>query len=216
MLARAASGLAADGDWLVAERQTGGRGRQGRDWSSPIGNLHASGLVTLRFDDPPAPTLALVAGVALHAALGLPGVTLKWPNDLLVGEGKLAGILLERVGMAVVVGFGVNMRAAPYVAGRLTASLADLGDERSVDTIVAALASELQRWTQRWRNDGLPAIRAAWLERSYPSGTPLAAQASDGRRVEGRFAGLDDDCALLLRLADGGTRAIHAGDVFLI
>ena len=216
MLARAARGLAYDGDWLVAERQTDGRGRQGRGWSSPEGNLYASALVTLRPADPPAPTLALVAGVALHASIARPGVTLKWPNDLLAGDAKLAGILLERTGSAVVVGFGVNVASAPYLAGRLTASLRDLGDTRSAAHLIGPLADELKHWTAVWREGGLTVIRAAWLARSYPPGTLLAAQASDGRLIEGQFAGLDDDLALLLRLADGRTRAIHAGDVFLI
>ncbi len=86
--------------WLRAERQTGGRGRQGRAWLSPPGNLYAITLVRPRPDDPPAPTLALVAAVALHEAVALyaPGVRIKWPNDLLFDGAKLAGILLERAG----------------------------------------------------------------------------------------------------------------------
>src|SRR5687768_16834440 len=90
---------APEGSWLRAIRQSGGRGRQGRDWHSPPGNLHASTLVRLRPGDPPAPTLALVAAVALHevaSALVVAGVEIeiKWPNDLLVAGAKLSGILL--------------------------------------------------------------------------------------------------------------------------
>src|SRR5436853_1339519 len=91
---------AAEGLWLRAERQTGGRGRQGREWHSPAGNLYASTLVRLRPADPPAPTLALVAAVALHevasAFAGGARIEIKWPNDLMVGGAKLSGILLER------------------------------------------------------------------------------------------------------------------------
>src|SRR5690349_18502921 len=109
--ALAASG-AAEGLWLRAEQQSGGKGRQGRAWRSPPGNLYASTLVRLRSGDPPAPSLALVAAVALHdtATLFAPDgeIRIKWPNDLLVGPSKLAGILLERAGEAVVIGFGVN------------------------------------------------------------------------------------------------------------
>src|SRR3954453_13260164 len=91
---------AVEGTWLRAERQSGGKGRQGRAWLSPAGNLHASTLVRIQPKDPPAPTLALVAAVALHETLRshAPDVRIKWPNDLLVGGAKLAGILLERQG----------------------------------------------------------------------------------------------------------------------
>ena len=114
MLARAG---VAEGLWLRAERQTGGRGRQGREWRSPPGNLYASTIVRLRPGDPPAPTLALVAAVALHqvAALFAPGasIAIKWPNDLMAGGAKLSGILLERSDDAVIIGFGVNLAHHP-------------------------------------------------------------------------------------------------------
>src|SRR4051812_4985588 len=94
--------------WLRAERQTGGKGRQGRAWASPPGNLYASTLVRLRPRDPPAPTLALAAAVALHEAAEAfapdAPLVIKWPNDLVVHGAKLAGILLEREGEAVVAG----------------------------------------------------------------------------------------------------------------
>src|SRR3954463_8944234 len=111
-LAALARAGAPAGSGLRAGRQTGGRGRQGRAWDSPAGNLHASTLVRLRPEDPPAPSLALAAAIALHeaAAAFAPQAELvvKWPNDLLAGGDKLAGILLEREGDAVVIGFGVN------------------------------------------------------------------------------------------------------------
>src|SRR5690348_13140280 len=89
-----------EGTWLRAERQTAGKGRQGRSWESPPGSLYASTLVRLQPGDPPAPTLALVAAVALHQAVSAyaPDLTIKWPNDLVVRGMKLAGILLEREG----------------------------------------------------------------------------------------------------------------------
>lgn len=116
MLALAAAG-AAEGLWLRADYQTGGRGRQGRVWQSPPGNFYGSTLVRLRGGDPAAATLALVAAVALEEAVRIyaPGadVAIKWPNDLLLGEAKLAGILLERADDAVVVGIGVNLAHHP-------------------------------------------------------------------------------------------------------
>jgi BirA family transcriptional regulator, biotin operon repressor / biotin---[acetyl-CoA-carboxylase] ligase len=118
----------AEGLWLRAERQTGGKGRQGRQWQSPPGNLYASTLVRLRPGDPPAPSLALVAAVALHdtVALQVPEARIKWPNDLLAGPAKLAGILLERADDAVVIGFGVNLAFHPEQLDRPTTSVAAL------------------------------------------------------------------------------------------
>ena len=125
MLAALALEGATEGLWLRAERQTGGKGRQGRAWVSPPGNLHASTLVRLRPGDPPAPTLALVAAVALHevASIYAPGVQIKWPNDLLFDGAKLAGILLERLEDAVVIGFGVNLAHHPEGIDRPATSL---------------------------------------------------------------------------------------------
>ena len=216
MLAGAASGTATEGDWLVADRQTTGRGRQGREWVSPAGNLYASGLVVLRPGDPPAPTLALVAGIALHDALALPSAMLKWPNDMLVGTAKLAGILLERAGDAVVIGVGVNVASRPDLPDRAATSLAALGDPRRAGDLAAPLAHAVACWVEAWRRNGLMCICRAWLARAHRPGTPLAARLPDGIVVEGTFDGLSGDCALMLRLADGTARVIHAGDVFLI
>jgi BirA family biotin operon repressor/biotin-[acetyl-CoA-carboxylase] ligase len=216
MLALAASGSVHSGDWLIAERQSAGRGRQGRAWSSPPGNLYASGLVELHPDDPPPSTIALVTGIAAVEMLGVSGLSLKWPNDVLVGNAKLAGILLERLNDTVVIGIGINLAHHPDLPERPTISLAALGVTMSCDTAISLLAPSVARWLDIWRTAGLPAIRAAWLERAHPVGTPLAAALPDGTRIEGSFDGLSPDCALQLRLADGTTRVIHAGDVFLI
>lgn len=216
MLVRAARGEAHDGDWLVADRQTAGRGRQGRNWVSPQGNLYASGLVALMPGDPPAPTLALVAGIATIDALGAPGLMLKWPNDVLFGTAKLAGILLERQGDHVVVGVGINLAHGPDLPnGVPTKPLAALGYAVVPDRAIDALSASFAAWLGTWRSAGLAAIRPAWLKRAHPKGMRLAAAVDDGR-LEGTFDGLTEDCALQLRLADGTLRAIHAGDVFLI
>lgn len=216
MLAMAARGEARDGDWLVAARQTAGRGRSGREWDSAVGNLYASGLVALRPNDPPASTLALVTGIAVSEAIGASAARLKWPNDVLVDDAKLVGILLERQGDMVVIGVGINLAHHPDLPDRPSTSLAELGITMTPDTAVTTLAAELTRWLDIWRTYGLGPIRSAWLERAHPKGTALSAALPDGSRIEGSFDGLTDDCALILRLADGDTRVIHAGDVFLI
>ncbi len=216
MLALAASGSVHEGDWLVAKRQTAGRGRQGRVWASPLGNLYTSGVVELRADDPTASTLAFVAGLAVVEALGVSALSLKWPNDVLAGNAKLAGILLERQNNVVVIGVGANLAHHPDLPDRPTMSLAALGVTMSADTAISVLAPGFARWLDIWRTKGLPAIRSAWLDRAHSIDTPLAAALPDGTRIEGSFDGLTPDCALQLRLPDGAIRVIHAGDVFLI
>ena len=215
-LAALAAGGAAEGAWLRAETQTGGRGRQGRVWRSPPGNLHASTLVRLRGGDPPAPGLALVAAVALHkvadAAAPEAGIRIKWPNDLVAGAAKLAGILLERSGDAVVIGFGVNLAHHPDDLERPATSLAALaGAAPEPGAFAALLAAEFADRLACWRAEGLAPVRAAWLAAAHPPGTPLVTPEG-----EGRFNGLDEGGALRLLRADGTERLIHAGDVFLL
>jgi BirA family biotin operon repressor/biotin-[acetyl-CoA-carboxylase] ligase len=201
-----------EGDWLVADRQDRGRGRQGRSWSDGAGNFMGSTVVRLRPGDPPAPTLALVAGLALHAAVARYAVsaTLKWPNDLLIGGAKLAGILLERAGDVVVAGFGVNLAAAPQVADRAVIALADVGQAPPRDAFALDLVDRFAAALQRWRGEPLAAVVADWCAAAHPVGTPLIAGGH-----EGAFAGLTPDGALQLRLADGQDRVIHAGEVML-
>lgn len=207
-----------EGAWLIADRQTAGRGRLGRDWQDGAGNFMGSTVVHLRAGDSPPETLALVAGLALHEAvnprLAEPAV-LKWPNDVLVGGAKLAGILLERVGEAVVVGVGVNLAQTPQVADRTTTSLADLGVVIDRDAFAADLARQFATDLDRWRSFGLGPIVSRWTAAGHPMGTPLEAD-DQGERLSGSFAGLTDTGALRLRLVDGTLHAIHAGEVRIV
>jgi BirA family transcriptional regulator, biotin operon repressor / biotin---[acetyl-CoA-carboxylase] ligase len=219
MIALAASGLA-EGHWLRAECQSSGRGRMGRAWQSPIGNLYASTLVRLRAGDPPPATLALVAAVALvevvHAYAPHAPVAIKWPNDILISGAKLAGILLERAGDAVIIGIGINLAHYPYNLDRAVTSLLANGADVHPQTCCEAVSTVFTRWVARWRSEGIAPVRAAWLKAAHPIGTALAVHLGDGARVDGLFDGLSEDGALRLRLADGAVRVIHAGDVFLI
>ncbi|PTQ11670.1 biotin--[acetyl-CoA-carboxylase] ligase [Sphingomonas oleivorans] len=211
---------AAEGLWLRAETQSGGRGRHGRAWLSPPGNLYASTLVRLLPGDPQPATLALVAAVALDelvsAYVGPARAMIKWPNDLLIDGAKLSGILLERAGEAVVIGFGVNLAHHPQGLDRPVTSLAAVGIEPPGPELFAEdLARAFARWLGRWRGEGLAPVRLRWLERAHAVGTPLVANL-ESASVEGLFEGLDESGALRLRRADGGVETIHAGDVFLL
>lgn len=212
-----ASADAGEGEWLIAAAQDAGRGRQNRNWESPTGNFHGSTVIILRADDPPAATLALAAGVAViravEAAAPATGLMLKWPNDLLLGRAKLAGILLERQDDRVVAGFGVNLAQAPAIEGRDTAALSSvalLSPEAFAPLLAAAFARELQRW-----RDDPAGLTALWLESAHAVGTPLSVHVAEGEKLEGKFAGLAQDGALKLALASGEERRIHAADVML-
>jgi BirA family biotin operon repressor/biotin-[acetyl-CoA-carboxylase] ligase len=177
--------------------------------------------VRLRPSDPVPATLALVAAVALDETMRvwLPqgtALAIKWPNDLLVDGAKLSGILLERAGDAVVVGVGVNLAHHPDLPDRPATSLAAQGAGVDAATFLETLAECFTRWLGRWRGEGLAPIRARWMERAHPPGTALTARLPDGSATDGLFERLDTDGALILRLADGTTRVIHAADVFLI
>lgn len=204
-----------EGRWLLAERQTTGRGRLGRDWRSPAGNLHASTVVTLRPGDPPPTALALLTGVALAEALALflpagSPLMLKWPNDVLLSGAKCAGILLERAGERVVVGVGANLAHAPDLPGRPTASLADHAPPPAPEVLAEALTERFAAWLLRWRVEGTGPIHAAWLALAHPLGTAIIVSESG---ETGLFAGLAEDGALRLRRGDGSTEVIRAGDV---
>jgi BirA family biotin operon repressor/biotin-[acetyl-CoA-carboxylase] ligase len=220
MLALAADGQE-EGLWIRAERQTAGRGRMGRDWASPPGNLYTSTLVRLRSGDPPAATLGFVAAIALDKILSLyardVAFHIKWPNDVMAAGAKLSGILLERAGDAIVVGIGVNLASHPDFKDRLTTSMAALtGSAPDPGIFLEYLAEAFARSVARWRSEGLAPILAQWQDRAHPVGSALKVNLPDGERFGGLYEGLDADGALRLRLADGTVRVIHAGDVFLI
>jgi len=204
-----------EGSWLVADRQMAGRGRRGRTWCDGAGNFMGSTVVRLAPGDPPAASLALVAGLALHETVAslLPShsPTLKWPNDLLVGSAKIAGILIEAEDRAVVVGIGVNLAHAPDVPDRETVSLVSLGAEIGRNAFAEHLAATFTRDLERWRGFGLGPVISRWMTAGHAVGTTLRLE--DGRA--GAFAGLDDTGALQLRLPDGTTRTVHSGEVNL-
>jgi BirA family biotin operon repressor/biotin-[acetyl-CoA-carboxylase] ligase len=182
---------------VLALEQSAGRGSRGRSWLSPAGGLYLS--VLLRPTEPAglAGLWSLLAAVALREALADPEITLKWPNDLMLGAGKLAGILLDSSGAGprlewLVIGFGANLAVAPEITGRTTASLGPTGPEAVARALFARL--------DHWRGVGLSAARDAWLSATCPIGTPIRLSRPN---IAGAFVGLSDDGALQLRAADG-------------
>jgi BirA family transcriptional regulator, biotin operon repressor / biotin---[acetyl-CoA-carboxylase] ligase len=210
---------------VVANQQTAGRGRDGRTWVSPPGNLYVS--VILRPDAPAARLagLALVAAVALGEALAplIPPsarLSYKWPNDLLVDRCKLAGILIEseaaQPGMAsfAVVGVGVNCRshpdATPYPATDLRAIC---GRDIAPEDVLNRLMSALRSWLERWEGEGMAPVCAAWRARAEGIGEAISVRLPH-ETIEGRFVDIDP-AGMLIVATERGEQRIAAGDVFL-
>jgi BirA family biotin operon repressor/biotin-[acetyl-CoA-carboxylase] ligase len=206
---------AREGTVVWARRQTGGRGRRGRVWASEPGNLYSSTI--LRPDCPAARAseLGFVAGLAVADLVPVGrDVRLKWPNDVLVDGGKIAGILPESSiadgGRAehVVLGIGVNVGFAPQLPdARYSAAM--LGG--TVEAALEGLAAGLARWMAVWRQQGFETVRAAWMAKAGPLGAAVDVRLGE-ELVQGRFAGLDRDGALLLETKDG-PRRIVSGEI---
>lgn len=212
------------GTLVWAGEQTAGRGRRGRLWVSPPGNLYLSLVARPAGASPRAAQLGFVAALALGEALtpsvGAPGeLRYKWPNDVLLNGRKLAGILLESETVAagtvdfVVIGVGVNLVSTPREAEYPATSLAAEGIAGvTAPGLLAAFAREIARWTRRWEGEGFAPVRAAWLARASGLGERVRVRL-DRATLEGRFLDLDADGALLLDTPQG-VRPISVGDIF--
>jgi BirA family biotin operon repressor/biotin-[acetyl-CoA-carboxylase] ligase len=214
--------------WIVARRQTQGRGRSGRSWGSEPGNLYSSLLHTIACPRSVVHQLSLLAGVAVIDAIravaggaGIARLRLKWPNDVLIGRAKCVGILAESAPttggaeVTVVIGIGINLAWHPADIGREATHLAAHGVVVTPDAMLQALAPAVQAWLYAWQGGaGFAQVRTAWLERAGPVGEPVKVDTGRGR-IEGAFVGLDTDGALLLRDAQGQQRRVTYGDVTL-
>ena len=206
--------------WIVARQQSAGRGRRGRVWVSEPGNLYASLVLTDAAPPEHFPELSFVAALALYDALSgcFPSLAarlaLKWPNDLLVDDSKLAGILVEGEGATVVIGIGVNCIHHPDGTEFPATDLAAVGvratPEHLFTPLSAAMASRLTQWD---RGVGFAAIRSDWLARARGLGKQIRVALAE-QELTGQFETIDQGGRLVLRLADGAMQAITAGDVF--
>jgi BirA family biotin operon repressor/biotin-[acetyl-CoA-carboxylase] ligase len=224
--------------WFVSDHQTAGRGRRGNAWATPPGNLAAS--LLLSTDLPPATiaTLGFVAGLALHRALecclplrgesGLPdGVlqprqarfSLKWPNDVLADGAKLAGILLETEQRPngrrfLVIGIGVNVAHVPDGLPYRAASLAGLGLNVTADLLFTALSREWLELAGIWdEGQNFAEVRRLWLQRAAGLGADIVVR-NGSATLHGTFETLDAGGQLVVRLGDGSSRCVSAGDIY--
>ena len=212
--------------FIVAHRQSGGRGRHGRPWSSPPGNLYMSLALAAPCPTASSPLLGFVAGVSLAEAVlalapGLkPVVHLKWPNDLLLSGAKLAGLLLEGTSLSggrtgIAIGIGVNVAARPEGVDQQAAVLAEHARAADSCGLFAKLAECLSVNLALFDSArGFDAIRSRWLELAMPRGTSLRVKLPSGEE-RGIFAGLDGNGHLLLEVA-GAIKSVMVGDVFPI
>jgi BirA family transcriptional regulator, biotin operon repressor / biotin---[acetyl-CoA-carboxylase] ligase len=218
--------------WFVTTEQTAGRGRRHRPWIAPRGNLASSILEVIDISPAAAATLGFAAGLALETALKKISIeaslrsagsddmrfSLKWPNDVLAGSKKLAGILLEaeavEAHLAVVVGIGTNVVAAPEGTPTPATSLAALGVHIGAEELFATLSDT---WTEfRGILDGgrgFAEIRRLWLERAAGLGQPVAIRTA-GAPIEGIFDTIDETGCLIVRTSGGERVPVSAGDVY--
>ncbi len=223
-LARARAGEKG-GLWITARRQTGGRGRRGRPWSSEPGNLYASLLLINPSPVALLGSLPLAVAIAVHDAVrsvmpaGSEPVEIKWPNDILIGRRKTCGILLEGESLpngdhALVIGIGVNITAKPDGAPYPVTRLADHGAAISPDELFARLFAAMAEVLAVWdRGRGVAQIAALWRRSACGIGEKINVNLPD-RTISGHFAGIDDNGMLILDRGLDGRMAIAAGDVF--
>lgn len=213
--------VAANPVWIRAERQTAGRGRMGRHWSSPIGNLMATYVCTPVCDRQNLAEIGFVAGLALHDTLlsFAPDshISLKWPNDVLLDGAKVSGILLETLDQEmrhIAVGVGINLDSAPtdtpYPAIALRAAT---GQAVAPEAVLKNLAHQFLEWQKLWETKGFAVLRGPWLERAHGVGETITLRQPKSE-LKGIFADITEDGRLVLQTEQGKTVKVSAGDVY--
>ncbi len=221
-IARAKAG-AAEGLAILAHQQSAGRGSRGRQWQSPPGNLNLSVLLRPSLPASESSIFPLLAGIAVADAICafLPAQAapmLKWPNDVLLDQGKLAGILIDAAPNAtnlewLVIGIGINLAHAPEIPARRTSTLQAHGGEATPEAAAQIVLHYLGFWLEHLGSSGAASVLDAWQQRAHPIGTCLTVQ-TGGLAVTGRYAGLSPEGELLLNVEDRIER-FHTGETLL-
>ncbi len=206
----------AEGLVVWALKQTAGRGRHGRVWESPEGNLYCSALLRPKTDASEIGLYSFVVANAMYdtvrQCLPIADISLKWPNDVLVEGQKIGGILLEVADGALIIGVGLNVLHHPEDGLYPSTSLRAAGAEpKPLNEIIDMLLLNLWHWYGVMKKDGFSLVREFWLKHAA---TGLLKVRLPQGQIEGDFAGLDENGRLKLHLADGSERAIATGDVF--
>jgi birA, biotin-[acetyl-CoA-carboxylase] ligase region len=219
LLREADNGTVQPGTVIIADQQTGARGRQGRRWDAPSGGLYLSALIEDR--EGWGARWALITGLAIRQAISklpaknTPDIALKWPNDLLINNQKLCGILIERAGQAdpwqLVIGIGVNV-VKPSTPRESTAYLTDYIPNATPTTLTPLVLQALSGLRQQFAGKPIEIIRHAWLEHAWRLGGAVSCHVN-GERVAGIFRDLDADGAMILERADGSQQRITGGEV---
>jgi BirA family transcriptional regulator, biotin operon repressor / biotin---[acetyl-CoA-carboxylase] ligase len=210
--------------WIIADEQSQGRGRNGRAWQSPKGNLYASLLLKLSVNASAATQLSFVAALAAYDAVasqlpqGTGSLRLKWPNDVMLAGAKVAGILIESLGgpgsdrLAAIIGIGINVSSAPADLPRAAGSLGL--DASACAAIFAALTSSFETWLGRWAEGrGFADIREAWLSHAHAPGEAVSVNLNSST-IRGIFRGIDERGALKLETSVGVVITVTAGDIY--
>ncbi|WP_414463213.1 biotin--[acetyl-CoA-carboxylase] ligase [Hyphomicrobium sp. DY-1] len=214
--------------WVIADVQTGGRGRSGRQWVSQTGNLHASLAFRCTAPMEKAGQLSLLAGIsvidAIRATMDLASeaeLRLKWPNDILIGFAKAGGILVESTslregsGFLAILGFGLNLVTFPDALGRAATALGHFGRPPEPRILLDVLSERVFHWLDCWNaGANFAAIREAWIERAGPLGERITINTTQGP-VSGTYQGLAETGALLAEVG-GAVREVNYGDVALV
>lgn len=228
--------------WIVADEQTEGRGRHGRQWVSLKGNLFTSTARRVRAPLSNLASISLVAGLSIYEAINQAtdeplDLNLKWPNDILAGSAKLGGILIEAqpasitpapitpalvspsddarfdVATDLIIGFGINITSNPVVDGRDTTCLMDLGKRITRDQLLNKLTLTFNKWLEAWDNGtNIEFIKTEWLKIATPLGSELTVKCGS-KHMSGTFIGLDDYGCLKLKLSDNTITTITGGEL---
>ncbi|MGX9891880.1 biotin--[acetyl-CoA-carboxylase] ligase [Wolbachia endosymbiont of Protocalliphora sialia] len=202
---------------IIADKQTEGRGRTRKSWVSPEGNFYASLIINQETDVSKLTELTFVTAVAvgntLLSFIADSNVQYKWPNDVLIDDKKISGILLERKSNShwLVIGIGINVNHAPLPG---TTCISNYGESVSNIDLLKKLIINFNKLRKQWLFDGFHAIREMWLTRAFKVNEQITIKLAD-KLYEGIFADVDKSGKLVLQQKNGSLIYFNAGELFI-